>query len=75
MGEEQRRHLAAGMSDYANDSSEEFIQDNDAQGSIFLKLLRLENISLVKKLVDFPLESLKQKITLNINIGSTFEKN
>ena len=56
MGEEQRRHLAAGMSDYANDSSEEFIQDNDAQGSIFLKLLRLENISLVKKLVDSPLE-------------------
>lgn len=75
MGEEQRRHLPAGMSDYANDSSEEFIQDNDAQGSIFLKLLRLENISLVKKLVDSPLESLKQKITLNINIGSTFEKN
>ena len=73
--EEYRWSHPVDIAKYANENSEKFIPDRDVKEAILLKLSRPENIDPVKKLDDFLLELLKQKIkTVDITIDGTFEK-
>ena len=63
------------MAEYANKNSERFTLDKDVKEAILLKLPRLENIDLVKKLNDFLLVLLKKKKkTVDVRIDGKFKR-